>query len=425
MASKHFFGGHSRSKDVLSTLANSICEATLVKPWTIKSQGRIPVLSQNADFNNYDHVCLRKELSNGQIINLVFYDSANNADGSTMYGSLKAECFMDDGFNVIGSNQIIHGREYYHNYINLEYQTPSDDLDSLPNFAWYWIWVDDESISMTIFGNTGVSGSATPEYKIAYFGEITPTIDKCHKTFLEYAGYDRVGFIYDSMLRDYNNPLKGPLNWCSYDTRNVYQKIVPVTYIGSNGPNSNPLNTVFMAKKFSIAQPNYEHYGSLYSYIPTHEIPTDSLLSCLPGNSTLDNKLIRGDIVSIDRNNCDYIYQTVGNDSIHNVLIKRMESAHDLTAVSDIDGITLEWTNPHLCYGVRVVRKIDSDPVDFDDGDIIFDETVDTVLNIDGVENKLDDTVTSGHEYHYKAFAYASNDVVSYPVSSAIVTISR
>ena len=74
--SKNFFEGYSRSKDMLTTIAEKLVSATMENPWSIKSSGYIT--STIAQFNGKQHVCMRKDF-NGNIINVLFVENWNTS----------------------------------------------------------------------------------------------------------------------------------------------------------------------------------------------------------------------------------------------------------------------------------------------------------------------------------------------------------
>ena len=424
--SKHFFEGYSRSKDTLTTIANKMTSATIDLPWTVKSQGRI--VSTSATYNDYMHVCMRKETPTGEIINLLFLDVYNKTATAENYGKVYVYMFYGDGCNVANDSYVNYPAPNYNrtSYTTLQYHTNSiADTEANPQFAWYWMWIDNESFHLTLFGNAGASGSATPDYNAISLTYAEPTSEN-------YIGTDVVCdydtnecFLLRSNIIEHHYE-EFPSMKSSWVSRMSYTGFKDIT--GNNTSASNP---DLYKNKFIVTKPKITQCSAPSSYerwntnpLHTHTIANGSILFCNNGNVATTG-LMRGDIVTIDEEGCDYVYQNLGNNYFHNnFLIKRAESAQNIVLQENSGNVDITVDVPSLCYGVKIVRKIDSMPMDINDGDIVIDENIDGTLVVGTGFSASDTAASAGNTYYYRAFAYDTNGTTSVPVSSATASIA-
>jgi hypothetical protein len=422
--SKHFFEGYSRSKDMLATLADKITSATIERPWTIKSGGYIT--STNNTFNGHPHICLSRELKNGDIMNVLFIDTYNTATNN-IYGAIQVYYYAYDGCDVANDKFMFNCRNNH----DLQYHSSQvADIDATPQFGWYWMWIDEEGIAMTVFGNVGAAGTATAAYRFAYLGTAFPARENFKESFCwlsnsatESAG-QVAGSIFDSVAADYVYPNTAPINWANHSFKSMPK------WFADNTSTSNPSallgGDTFMVSKPELMQStDTDGGGSSWSHTRPHELShthwygNGQFLFCLPGSV-----LYRGDIITIDSENADYIFQTVDSNGLgYNYLIKRMESASELLATNEGSQIALTWRNPQKCFGVKIVKKAGEMPTNHTDGTVVFNQTTDTGLLAGQPQNTIDSNMTAGL-FFYRAFAYSSNEVYSVPVTSAACEIT-
>ena len=421
--SKNFFEGYSRSKDMLATIANKFTTATIENPWTLKSSGYI--VSTNSTFNGKPHICLSKEVQNGDKVNLLFIDKYNTATNN-IYGDIAVYSFWHDGCDV-ANDKYMYIAPFN---VSMQYHsTQVADTDGTPQFGWYWMWVDNDGVAMTVFGNVGAAGTAAANYNFAYFGNAFPYHEKFKETFSWYAtrcsgSPNRGGIVWDSSMRDFIYPEAAPHDWTFHGTR-----VLPVLFTASNNAASNPnslLVNTFIASRPALTQASDQVINSSWGYtqvselIQTHWFGNGQFLFCQPGTS-----LYRGDIVSIESEGCDYIFQAIGGspEFYDNLLIKRMESVTNLLASGSIGNVTLNWKNPNKCYGVKIVKKAGSMPTSHNDGTAVFNENTDSGLSSGQNQTVTDSNAVAG-QYFYRAFAYDSNGTYSVPVQSATCEIT-
>lgn len=417
--SKHFFEGYSRSKDTLMTIADKITSATIERPWTLKSSGYIA--STDASFNTRPHICLRREMKNGDVVNVLFVDH-NNTATNNIFGNISVYCYWYDGCDITNDKFMYQSPFTF----SLQYHTSLvADSDGSPQFSWHWIWVDNEGIAMTVFGNVGTAGTATAGYGMGYIGTALPYHKNFKETFCFYGTHATnfpSGIIWDSSMQDFVVPHNAPYNWMGLANR-----VMPLIFT-QNNQYSNPsplLSNTFIASRPALAQStdtdrsgSWGGAGQTYELVQTHWFGNGQFLFCQPGAT-----LYRGDIVAIESEKCDFIFQTTGTEVSRNILIKRMESVTNLVGTGAANNVSLEWKNPEKCYGVKIVRKLDILPTNYNDGVEIFNKTLDSGL-LAGQAQAITDTSASAGHYFYRAFAYSSNNVVSVPVQSAACEIT-
>jgi len=428
MISKNFFEGHSRSKDMLTTIANHIVEATMPLPWTIKSQGRI--VSNDTKYNDYMHVCLRKEMPSGEILNLLFLDIKNKSTTPDNYGDIKVHMFYNDGCDVDNDIYINYPKATYlrQEYAVLRYHDVNNtiaDTDTNPQFGWFWIWADNDNLIVTLFGNAGATGSAIPDSNAIALSFATATSDNFVSTeAICDLNYNDI-FLLKSCMTSYRYdpyPSLGNL-WINRYAKTSFKDIV-----ASNTSVSNP---DIYKNKFIVTKPKITQCSeiSVYSRWNTHPLFTHifengSFLFCQPGDK-LTTGLMRGDIITIDEQGCDYVYQSLdGSEFFVNFLIKRAESASNMVLQENAGNIDIAVDIPEKCYGVKIIRKTDSMPLDINDGNLIIDENTDGALVVNSNFTTSDMSVTTGVTYYYRAFVYDTNNIISSPVSSATASIT-
>jgi hypothetical protein len=429
-SSKNFFEGYSRSKDFLSTIAEKITSATTTEPWEIKSQGRIQNTAPDPFGSNRDspYICLRHKMFDGRIYNILIVESWNKPTPSQekVYGVLNISVFADDGCNV-ESNQYANypsNAEYHPSIISVYYhQNQVNDDDGLPQFAWYWIWVDDETLIISPYGNVGAAGSATSTTGYFFFGRAKPIDETKFYDTVAYTYNGGYTELYEACIEDYMTPVLAPYNWTNAYTKKVHNDMIDGNSAYSN---PDPILQKFIATTPKVMQATQNRYYSWSGhwdghYVFTHLLGNNRMLFCQPGDSAT-NGLKRGDIVSIDSIGCDFLYQYMNEGSlISNVLIKRMESATNLVLTPESGKITLAWKNPNNLYGIKIVRKTDTYAQKHNDitGTVVYDSTTAGDI-IPGAISSYEDTSTvPGTTYYYTVFAYSSNGIFSCPVSSA------
>jgi hypothetical protein len=286
--------------------------------------------------------------------------------------------------------------------------------------AWYWIWVDDDSVIVNVFGNAGGAGTATPTRGVVYFGKAVTLLDEFKDTLvLNTAGYCHLR---DSRMIDYVIPNSAPNTWATTQgTNNICGDMI-VIGAGANPTSDGKLLVriprIFQAQYYYNPDPNYIWYYN-GERIYTHTLGSGQYLVCPPGSVNL----LRSDIITVDELNADYI-NTAGTltnwfQTADLALIKRMESAYALSVTGAIGNVTVMWNNPSLCYGVKIIRKVGAAPNDHLDGDEIFNLNSDNGLLLGSQQVHIDSTCQAGNRYYYRAFAYDSTPIYSVPVTSA------
>lgn len=407
--SKHFFEGYSRSKNMLATLADKITSATIERPWTLKSSGYIT--STNSAFNTRPHVCLRREMHNGDILNVLFVD-AYNTNTNNIFGNIAVYFFWNDGCDVANDRYMYLSDS---NAALTYHANQVADSDATPQFGWHWIWVDEDGICMSVFGNVGAAGTATADYKTIYFGIAKAHHEKFKDSFCWFDADTSYGALWDASMKDFMYPDTAPHTWTGNEIR-----VVALDILESNTATSNPSvwKNKFAVSRPILSQGTDQHTSSPYTWIrerlQTHWFGNGQFFYCLPGST-----LYRGDIIVIESEGCDFIYQSLGATEYHrNLLIKRMESVTNLVVAGTSNNVALNWRNPKKCYGVKILRKLDVVPANSNDGSVVFDLNINTGL-LAGTEQSFTDTNAATGTYYYRAFAYSSNGVYSVPVSSA------
>lgn len=415
-ASKHFFEGYCRAKDMLNTLATKISEATITRPWTIKSTGRIIATNQlhaeRAEYHNKYHVCLRRELENGDIINLLLVDEWNTPTNN-VWGYIKISvcdydsCVASEGRFSHTLIQRWQAMQYYTNQVA--------DTEASPQLAWYWIWVDNDSVIVNVFGNAGGAGTATPTRGVMYFGKAVALLDEFRDTIaLNTPGKCNLR---SSRMIDYVIPTSAPGTWATtQDSEDFCGDMIGANFNTSSNPLASGELSVRIPK---IIQSQIYDWTQAAEKILTHALGTGQYLVCPPGSVNL----LRSDILTVDELNADYI-NTAGSLSGWNrisdlALIKRMESAHTLSVIGTVGNVTVTWNNPSLCHGVKIMRKVGTAPNDHADGDEIFNLNSDNGLLLGSQQVYVDSTCEAGNHYYYRAFAYDSTPIYSVPVTSA------
>ena len=411
-ASKHFFEGYCRSKDVLQTISQKLVSATLTTPWEIKSSGLVPATVSVTAYRNKQHVCMSRELPDGNKVNLFFYESWKTTTNE-IWGNPIMVPFYKNGCDV-NNNVFVNKPDVA---FNLYYHSSQiADTDANPQFAWYWMQIDENELIINIFGNQGAAGTATPAYGAIFAGMGTAKSNSFKDSFICYDITNNSGRIWDSSIMDYIKPDYAPATWSdSITSANCVNNISTI--------NPDPITSKFIVTRPSFAQGTVG--GSLeYSFIETHVLGRGQLLFCQSGTGSVATKLLRGDIVTIDSEACDYVHQNLNGTVFHqNILIKRMESVTGLTAVNNYGQIRLGWQNPKKCFGVKILRKLDSMPINQADGDVVFNQNTDNGLLIDTLQAVTDSTAVSGN-YYYRAFAYDSQEIYSVPVNSASANVT-
>lgn len=426
--SKNFFEGYSRSKDMLTTMASKLTSATMAHPWTLKSSGRITSTTPN--FNGKHHVCLKKDFG-GNIINVLFVDTYNT-ETNNVYGAVSVYLFANDGCNVAEDVYIdgIYRSTSVNCPLNLSFHSNQvADTEATPQFAWFWIWADNEETVISLFGNQGAAGTASPLFRAIYLGRALPAREEFKSTFAAYELYDNKGYLFDSLLWDYKAPEEAPYDWRN-QIQSAAHSCIDIISASGYSANSNPnvFTGKYIASRPQLSQGGeWESYsGKWYDKVITHTLGSNSLLFCMPGNT-----LYRGDIVVIDEEKCDYIFQSLrvnmtseASEPWQSLLIKRMESVSDLAVTNNAGSVELGWMAPETCYGIKIVRKIDSEPQSHTDGVEVFNQTLDTGLLSGQAQVAVDSSAVAGNHYFYRAFAYSSNGVYSVPVASATADIT-
>jgi len=178
-----------------------------------------------------------------------------------------------------------------------------------------------------------------------------------------------------------------------------------------------------------------------YGYDPlVKSAATISSIPYIGFNSVIDaDSLVRtnvpglmynSDIIVLEGKNNDYTAHTNNDTSAEgyiNVLIKRAECPHTLSAVRSGSSATLTWTNPNKFKGIRILRSTTNHyMLRQSDGMVVFDSVVNNVPQTPEGQGSWTDTgLSSGQTYCYAVVAYDSNETVSTPVLSgrAEVTI--
>jgi len=409
-ASKHFFEGYCRAKDMLHTLATKITQATITRPWTIKSEGRIiNTNAQHPQRNEYHdkyHVCLKKELENGDIINFFMIDHWNTVSNN-IWGFIRASvCDYDSCVASEGrfSHTLVDRWRDFQYYAN-----QLADTEAAPQHAWYWMWVDDDCIVLNVFGNSGGAGTATPTRGILFFGKAKSINQKFEDTLA--IGVMARTNLQGSKIADFVNPASAPHDWSSEPFSDTCQDIIKM-----NNPLSNGKLSVRLPK---ITQTQHFQSGTRGEQVATHTFGSGQMLVMPIGTSGL----LRSDIITVDELKADYI-NTQGTATQFSqiadlALIKRMESAHTLSLALNGNNVNITWHNPKLCHGVKIVKKINTAPSSHTDGDEVFNLTSDTGLLIDQEQTFTDENNIAGNHYYYRAFAYDSLGTYSVPITSA------
>lgn len=408
---QNFIEGYSRSKDFLSTLATNMTSVDMPLPWTVKSQGMIT--SADGRFNNYMHLCMRKELPSGDIINLLFLDIYNRAESPDNYGNLQIWSFLNDGCDVANDIYMHYPGNVYHktNYVHFNYHGNSvADVDATPQFVWFWMWADNDSFNLTVLGNQGGAGSASSVPSGFSLNCGIPTTKDFIKTPLVYDIYQNEIFLARSYINEYDYDVP------SLDKSWVYRNVIANGWI-ANGNTSASSNPDSYKQKFIVSKIKVNQNGQL-----THTMD-NSILSCMAGDSATTG-LMRGDIVTIDSEKADYVFQDLNYSWQGYYLIKRAESCSDITLVNNANTIDVSVFIPEKCFGVKVVRKLDDEPANIDDGDIVYNDDINGALTTFATLNFNDSTVATGNTYYYKAFAYSENNIISVPVTSATSSIT-
>lgn len=430
-ACKHFFHGYCRSKDVLTTIGQKFTEATLVSPWTVKSQGVISAVGATpGNWIGKEHLCLSRVMPSGRTMNVVFIEDWKTTSNN-IWGNPSVGAFMYDGANfATGSFTNGFSGAEFNGWFPFSYHgSQVADDDSFPQFAWYWMSIYEEGATIALFGNTGATGSATPIYRTLFIGDAFPSREGFRRSEILYSSTDNRAMLWDSLMEDFLYP-GSSFNWSMTANNKCCIDVVGVNTANSN-PDSYSQNK-YVASRPKLGQAATRRYYSYAehgdgTYLLTHTIGNGQMLFCQPSQNA--NLLWRGDIITIDESGSDYVFQTNGADpaagnAYHiNVLLKRMESASNLSAIATAQNVELSWKNPNLFYGVKIVRKENSAPVAHTDGDAVFNDNTDGTLVPGNISVANDSGVSGGKTYHYVAFAYDSNEVYSVPVASAKTSV--
>ena len=164
---RHYFHGYSRSKDFLNTLKNCFLTSTCtVRPWTFK---------YSADERSF---VLSHQNRRGEIDNFLFYDNTTVADS---YGKLTMRFYPLDTYHLHPGRTGGDASEGFlaRPQISLNYTTNEvADKDFLPQYVWYWLWVDDDSFALRVMGNVGGEGTATTASEWVWYGPMKAREDE-------------------------------------------------------------------------------------------------------------------------------------------------------------------------------------------------------------------------------------------------------
>jgi hypothetical protein len=418
--SRHFFEGYSRSKDLLTTIANNFAAATTEKPWVIKQALSDMGASPRAHLSNKSYVCISHEVPNGNNSDLIIVDEWHtHADPNTPWGRFRILAAQHNGFvpGDLGASDLVSAGDLEGNY----HQNQVPDSDSLPQYAWYWMWIDDEMAVVSIFGNSGATGSATPSYMTFVWGMFHPMYQDGRYEVTDGFGVttNNTFHLWKSVTYDYQYPERAPHNWVTDLYSRYIKQLRDQKSNDSATANPDSITGDFIATMPKLAQAYPTNsYGGASHWHFTHFVGSNQLLLCNSGD-----ELVRGDIVTIDSEHSNYVYhKEVNTEWRYHLLVKRSESPSNLSATPAPGQIDLEWINPVRFLGIKIVRKVDSPPMSPSDGDVILGAANDAEndVMVPGEFAVFSDTTVAGTtNYHYAVFAYDSNGTHSVPIASA------
>ncbi len=176
---RHSFHGYSRSKEFIGTLKDCFESATCTqKPWTVKYT-RTDALS-----GTLSELVLNHTNKYAEVDNIRFYDAYNNNSNTNTWGQLIVYLHPRDTFIITpghpdGDTSVAMSTSPY---INMYYHGDKlVDSDVLPNYVWYWLWIDDDCFSLRVMGNVGGEGTAKSASEWMYYGPAKPKEDDIYE----------------------------------------------------------------------------------------------------------------------------------------------------------------------------------------------------------------------------------------------------
>lgn len=166
---RHYFHGYSRSKDFLNTLKNCFLTSTCTqRPWEMHRDA----ISDSKQFV-LKHVNRRGETDNFQ-----FQDITATAGA---FGKFRFIFYPMETYHIhpgrAGGD--VSGGGNAHTEVALNYTTNEVvDAAHLPQYVWYWLWVDDDSFALRVMGNVGGEGTATTASEWVFYGPMKAREDE-------------------------------------------------------------------------------------------------------------------------------------------------------------------------------------------------------------------------------------------------------
>ncbi len=270
---RHSFHGYSRSKDFLNTLKNCFESATCsLRPWTTKWS--------KADANGKIHnLVLSHTNKRGDVDNFRFRDILGEV-GANKWGKLYLRFLPLDTFKIHPGHADGDFSEATNlgdatNYPLWYHGTELEDSDVLPNYVWYWLWVDDDAFALRVMGNVGGEGTAATASEWVYYGPAKAREDAVYEfpdpgycILTEHNRAQERGMMYEMLDTNVNAPHYWNTQATSlvpaYSLESPVRHAVFPSLIPIMTSNTTPSGII---RESSHLYANYIHYVALYAFM--------------------------------------------------------------------------------------------------------------------------------------------------------------